>query len=351
MPCFDCYDFESAATHEIGPLMTRLHLPPPPLTIMHRPAPPPTGHVLGLNHPDEYPEHTRLALTPMGPESCRDPLSHLTAPGRTLDGNTVSKADAEATYSVMNAFTQHPSEVRSPPIPPSEARARVARVARRRRARALRGSPHSRARPRCDALDLDAVRTPRRADLPHSGRPGRAQLLVPQLRLRDRAARQVLQERAEHRLAPLRHVGAAARAHRAAAAALRRRLRQAAPGAEARLLRGQGELPTPPTPTPTPCLAHCPLPTPTPPRASPTVCCFGRFASSSARGHRALRASLGHAVREAQAEEPRAARGDAPRRGAGGAGAPAAIRTTYPPAAEAVAEAATPIAPTSPPPP
>lgn len=77
-PCYDCYDFESAATHEIG-------------------------HLLGLNHPDEFASHNRMVLAPMGPESCHDPLAFSTPPD--------TAAAADAPYSLMHSFTRHPSEV------------------------------------------------------------------------------------------------------------------------------------------------------------------------------------------------------------------------------------------------
>ena len=77
-PCYDCYDFESAATHEIG-------------------------HLLGLNHPDEFASHNRMMLAPMGPESCHDPLAFSTPP------DTAPAEDAP--YSLMHSFTRHPSKV------------------------------------------------------------------------------------------------------------------------------------------------------------------------------------------------------------------------------------------------
>ena len=77
-PCYECYDFESAATHEIG-------------------------HLLGLNHPDKFASRSRMALAPMGPDSCHDPLAFLTPPG--------SAVAADAPYSVMHSFARHPSEV------------------------------------------------------------------------------------------------------------------------------------------------------------------------------------------------------------------------------------------------
>ena len=79
-PCWDCFDFESAAVHEVG-------------------------HLLGLAHPDTLASWQRTALVPMGAESCMQPLDHLVW---TEDLTDVEPHDPA---SVMLAFTQHPKEV------------------------------------------------------------------------------------------------------------------------------------------------------------------------------------------------------------------------------------------------
>ncbi|KAG8466002.1 hypothetical protein KFE25_005572 [Diacronema lutheri] len=46
LPCIECYDFESAMTHELG-------------------------HVLGFAHPDEFPDVDRMALKPLSLRTCK----------------------------------------------------------------------------------------------------------------------------------------------------------------------------------------------------------------------------------------------------------------------------------------
>lgn len=71
-PCWSCYDFSSAITHEVG-------------------------HVLGLDHPDQHALNgTNLfALRPMGPDTCMDEMTH------------VRQTSTPPNASVMFQFTQN----------------------------------------------------------------------------------------------------------------------------------------------------------------------------------------------------------------------------------------------------
>ena len=62
-PCFDCYDFEAAVAHEIG-------------------------HVLGFDHPDEFPWRNRNATAPMSAATCAAPLASVefAPPATAADG-------------------------------------------------------------------------------------------------------------------------------------------------------------------------------------------------------------------------------------------------------------------------
>ena len=115
MPCWECYDFEAAATHEVG-------------------------HILGLSHPDAVASalctssdacgrapgvnsyHRGLAAgLRFNNETCRNPWDDV-MPGVPPDVPETELADG-VRHSIMRAFTQHNPEVGSrrlrdePPAP------------------------------------------------------------------------------------------------------------------------------------------------------------------------------------------------------------------------------------------